>query len=385
MKMKKILPFLLMLLWFSGARAIIVNNSTTSPTSEDSLSFVFYSLDSLGNSTTADSLFILVSSPTGTIAFKDSMAIGDGRITSTTIRGKQFYSFSDQVSNLDGTGVEGAYSISLLAFKSSYDLLTANNYSFQITAEELSDQLSLIGDSVIVKGGLIDSTILARTVWNTPQSGHTVSGSFGKFLDTEVSGISSGSGAYSYTLHLYDSLLDQSVSGISVAIRNLTQTALIAVGGSNSSGILNVNLDADSFMVTASGPGYTFAAYDTVIVTGAGFDTLYGYSFDPGNPATLVFCRVYGFLYLPNGVVEQGVTVTASLPGGVVRYSNLIISPFLVSTTTDSVGYFFLDLIRSNLLIPAATKYEISISRKDGTIMRKRFVIPDSPNWMITW
>lgn len=364
---------------------MIVNNSTTSPTSEDSLSFVFYSLDSLGNPVTADSLFVLVSSPSGAIAFKDSMAISDGRITSTTIRAKQFYSFADQVSDLDGSGAMGAYSISLLALKNSYNLLTANSYTFQITADELSDQLALIGDSVNVKGGTIDSTFLARTIWNTPQSGHTTAGTFGKYLDTEVSGISSGTGAYSYTLHVYDSLLNQSVSGITVMVRNLTQTALLAVGGSNSSGEVALNLDADSFMVTASGPAYTFAAYDTVIVTGAGADTLFGYSFDPGSPATPSFCRTYGYLYLPDGTAEEGASVTATIPSGVVRFGNLIISPYSVSTTTDSIGYFYLDLIRSNLLIPSGTKYEISISRKDGTIMRKRFEIPDSSGWLITW
>ena len=49
------------------ANAVIVNNSVSSPTAEDSLSFVFYSLDSLGNPTSADSLYIMVTGPDGAI------------------------------------------------------------------------------------------------------------------------------------------------------------------------------------------------------------------------------------------------------------------------------------------------------------------------------
>lgn len=140
----------------------IVNNSTTSPTAEDSLSFVFYSLDSLGNPTTADSLYLLVSGPSGGVVYRDSAAISDSRVTSTTIRAKQFYSFKEQVSNLDGAGSVGHYALTILAKKIAGDLLTPNVFSFQIVSEELSDQLALIGDSVEVKGGAVDSNRTER-------------------------------------------------------------------------------------------------------------------------------------------------------------------------------------------------------------------------------
>jgi len=376
--------------------ASIVNNSTSSPTAEDSLSFVFYSLDSIGNPTTADSLYILVTGPTGTVVYKDSVASSDSRITSTTVRGKQFYSFAEQVSDIDGSGAAGHYVITLLAKKNNGDLLTPNTYSFQIISEELSDQIALIGDSVYVKGGAVDSnrtemggsgdsTSMARWVWNAPQINHTTSGSFGKYLDTEVSGISGGAGAYSFTVVTFDSSVSQTVPQAALAVRNVSQTSLIATGRTGNEGTAMFNLDADSFVVVATAPGYSFDAYDTIVVSGTGSDTIFGDQFDPGSPSAPQLCRVYGFLYDITGQPEEGASVTACLPSGVVQYVVVVVSPYSVSTTTDSSGYFYLDLIPSDSLIPPGTKYEFTISRTDGTILRQRLTVPDSTQWRLTW
>ncbi len=384
------------LLTVSTPTASIVNNSTSSPTAEDSLSFIFYSLDSMGNATTADSVYILVTGPNGDVVYKDSLTPSDSRVTVTTIRGKQFYSFADQVANLDGSGSPGSYAISLLAKKNSGDLLTPNTYVFQIISTELSDQLALIGDSVYVKGGAVDSnrteqggsgdsTSLARWVWNTPQTNHTVSGTFGKYLDSEISGLSAGSGAYSYTIVAFDSSVSQVVPQTSVAVRNVAQTSLLASGATGSDGAVSFNLDTDSFVVVATAPGYTFAAYDTIVVSGSGSDTVYGDQFDPGVPSSPGLCRVYGYLYDINGVPETGASVTAHLPSGVVRFSGGIVSPFAVATTSDTTGYFYLDLIPSDSLIPSGTKYELSISRTDGTVLRQRLVVPDTTAWPLSW
>lgn len=378
------------------ALASIVNNSTSSPTAEDSLSFVFYSLDSLGNPITADSVYILVVGPNGAVAYKDSVVASDNRISSTTIRGKQFYSFADQVSDIDGTGEVGKYTITLLAKNNSDNLLTPNTYWFQIISEELSDQIAQIGDSILVKGGAVDSnrtemggsgdsTSIARWVWNTPQTNHTANSTFGKYLDTEVSGISGGSGAYSFTVVTFDSSIGQAVPKTGLAVRNVSQTSLIAVGQTDNEGEASFNLDADSFVVIATAAGYLFKAYDTVLVIGTGVDTVYGYQFDPGAPSSPYLCRVYGFLYDIKGESEVGASVAAHLPSGVAQFADGIVSPFSVSTTSDSSGYFFLDLIPSDSLIPTGVKYEFTISRTDGTILRQRLAVPDSTQWRLTW
>ena len=392
--MRKLFLFGVGLLSAATLFGAIVNNSTSTPTAEDSLSFVFYSVDSLGNATTADSFYILVSGPSGSIAYKDSAAIADSRVSSITIRSKQFYSFKDQVSNLDGAGAAGSYCLTILAKKNAGGLLTPNVYLFQIISNELSDQLALIDDSVNVKGGAVDSnrtelggdsTMTAGWVWNAPQSNHTVSGSFGKYLDTEVSGVSSGSGAYSFTIQTFDSGVGLAIPYASVGVRSVDQSSLIAVGRCDNLGRASFNLDADSFLVVASASSYVFGGYDTVVVTGAGVDTIFCDQFDPGAPTFPTLCRVYGHLYTANGVAEEDAAVSAWLPSGVARFGITVISPAPVSTTSDSTGYFYLDLVPSDSLTPVGTKYEFTISRSDGTILRQRLAVPDSSSWRLTW
>jgi len=432
--MKKLLIGMLLVFSAPLVSGGIVNNSTSSLTSEDSLSFVFLSLDSIGNPTTADSLYLLISGPRGSLVLKDSMAIGDSRITSTTIRGKQFYSFADQVSDLDGSGADGSYVICLLAKINSTGLLTPSTFSFQVISEELSDQIALIGDSVYVKGGAVDSnrtelgpgpdsmsvarwvwntpsawhttagtfgkyldtevsgagggpdsTSVARWVWNTPQSSHTTAGTFGKYLDTEVSGLGSGSGTYSVTLVARDSSTSQVVPGVSLSVRNLDQSSLIAVGLTDIYGAVTFNLDVDTYLVAATAPGYIFDAYDSVEIIGVGTDTLSGYAFDPGTPSSPSLCRVYGHLYGVSGLPAEGVRVAVFLPDGVVRSGTMIVSPFSIETTSDSAGYFYFDLIPSDSLLPIGSGYEFSITRTDGGILRQRLSVPVQPSWRLTW
>jgi hypothetical protein len=357
---------------------------------------VFYSLDSCGNPTTADSVFILTIAPAGQAAYKDSVTTSDSRVSSVTVTGKQFYTFADQVSNIDGPGQPGHYTITLLAKNNSTSLLTPNTFTFQIIADELSDQIAQIDDSVLVKGGAVDSNrtetgstvdsgSVAAWVWNTPQGNHAGGGTFGKYLDTEVSGISSGSGAFAYTLVAFDTSINQVIPWASLAIRNISQSALIASGRTGSDGAVTFNLDPDSFIVVATAVGYIFDAYDTLVVTATGIDSICGDRFDPGSPDSPALCRVYGYIFDIGGQPETGATVSAHLPQGGVQFSTAIVSPFAVATQADSSGYFYLDLIPSDSLTPPGTKYEFTVTRTDGTILRQRVAVPDSSSWLLTW
>ncbi len=394
--MKTVTIVLILMAVTTTVTAAVVNNSTTAPTSEDSLAIIFYSLDSLANPNSADSVFILVAGPSGNVTYRDSVAVTDPRITAPAVAGKQFYLFSEQVSEIDGTGAHGGYTLSLVAKNNADQLLTPNTYHFQIVSSELSDQLARINDSIFVLGGAVDSNrteqgggsdsvSIARWVWNTPQANHNQSATFGKYLDTEISGVSGGTGAYSVTLVVYDSSLDQTVPGAQVVVRNIEQTAQLAMGGSDSNGRISFNLDTDSFLVAASAPGYLFSPFDTLVVTGPIIDTVHGFPFDPGTPASPSLCRVWGYLYGLTGQPEFGVAVSLWLPGGVVTLNGTIISPVMVTTSTDSTGYFAVDVIPSDLLNPPDTKYEITITRTDGAILRQRLAVPDYGSWQLTW
>lgn len=244
--------------------------------------------------------------------------------------------------------------------------------------------LAAIDDKSAFKDN-IDSTNLVQWIWNTPQLNHITAGTFGDYLDADISGLGSGSGAYAYSLLVLDTANNQPVENISVTIRNLLQTSLIAGGATNANGLAVFNLNADSYLAIPAGAGYLFDQSDTIVVSASSVDTLRGYPFDPGQPFTPGLCRVFGFLYNVSGLAESGATITALLPKGVVQHNSTIISPFKVSTLSDTTGYFYLDLIPSDSLVPVGELYEFSINRSDGSILRKRLRVPDSSSWQLTW
>jgi len=239
-------------------------------------------------------------------------------------------------------------------------------------------------DSARGSAGGLDSAMLARAVWNAPSAHHTVAGTFGDYLDARVSGFGSGGGAFTATLTATDTLVGQTVPGVRVVVRNLEQTSLLAVGRTDPSGQVRFNLDAGSFLVIADAPGYLFAPFDTLTVTGATIATMAGRRFDPGTPAAPTLCRVYGFVYDVTGMPNPGAVVSAGLPKGVSRTDEMIVSPSAVTTVTDTAGYFYLDLIPSDLL-DGAPKYEVTIARTDGTILRKRITAPSQASWALSW
>ncbi|UCG60700.1 MAG: hypothetical protein JSV52_10225 [Candidatus Zixiibacteriota bacterium] len=233
--------------------------------------------------------------------------------------------------------------------------------------------------------GDIDSASIAGWVWNTPQENHGQEGTFGKYLDSEVSGIGAGSGLYAHSIVAYDSTISQVVPGVRLAVRNLDQTSLLAVGITGTNGKVSFNLDADDYLVVGSATGYLFQPYRTITVPGSPADTVYGARFDPGLPSSPGLCRVYGHIYDLTGAPESGVTVTAAMPAGVHRFGGLIVTPNYVSTSTDADGYFLIDLIPSELLTPSGSVYEFTISRPDGTILRQRTAVPNQTTWQLTW
>jgi len=242
-------------------------------------------------------------------------------------------------------------------------------------------------DSVAFQGSgnSLTAAQVATAVWNEPQNQHLTAGTFGLYLDAQVSGISSGSGQFSYGILCYDSTTDQPLPGVDVVLRSIDQSALIALGRTNTIGTVAFNLDTDSLLAIASAPGYLFSSFDTIRIFGPGVDTVYGDQFDPGAPSTPGLCRVFGYVSDLQTSPETLVTVSARLPHGVVRSGNLVVSPFSVTTQTDTLGYFYLDLIPSDSLVGTDVTYEITIDRSDGTILRKHINVPAQTSWQLVW
>jgi len=339
----------------------------------------------------------------------DSTESGSGLITysggiDSTMRLKQLIVEGDngtgasvKIENISGTavaiGVSGGigHGLYLEGHGGGFDLngdihgaIDSVRYVSKIAADTIANRVK--EDSLVYRGGGSgDSASIARWVWNTPQDNHTGDGTFGKYLDAEISGVGVGGGLYSFRITAYDSSIDQTISGARVIIRNLAQTSLIALGSTDSQGEIEFNLDADSFLVAAYSHGYVFNAFDTVVVSGGGEDTIRAYRFDPGQPSDPALCRVWGFLYDLTGRPESGSAVSAWLPSGTAKSGGLIITPSKVETVSDSTGYFYLDLIPGGDLEPDGTMYEITINRSDGTILREGVDVPDQPVWQLTW
>jgi len=267
---------------------------------------------------------------------------------------------------------------------------TGRDFNATIDIDDISGQF----DSANFEAGAISASIdavtlgaMADSVWDKNRDGHTTTGSFGYFIDTQISSVSSpgGSGLYPVTIIAFDSSLAQVIPGARAAVYNAELTAMIASGVSDSEGILQFNLDAGDYVIAAAAPGYIFSVYDTMAVSSSMTDTIAAYSFDPGQPAVADLCRVYGFVYGIDGTALDNISVTAQLSGQTVRYGNMIITPYQTETVTDTAGYFYLDLIPSDSLTPTGTGYLISVGSSDGAILKKEIVVPDSENWQVTW
>lgn len=349
--------------------------------------------DSLQKPTYVGNLYSVAGNTSAASAFR-SMLDGTGgsalSLGLLNINGANGASGSFRVTNNSGsaavlTGYSNGHGLSLVGQGTGSGLNAIGGVSGWDFNADLHGSVDTVLKGVAGSGGGNDSVSIARWVWNTPQGNHATDGTFGRFLDVEVSSLAAGSGAWSFTVVAVDSSVDQTVPNAIVSIRNLEQTALVAVGTTNSLGRAWFNLNSGAYLAIVISPGYAFPAYDTISVLGPGADTVLGYQFDPGAPSSPSLCRLYGYLYGINGLPESAASIAASLPKGVVRSGQLVVSPFAVSTATDANGYFFLDLIPSDSLQPSGSAYEISISRNDGTILRKRLTVPAQPTWRLTW
>jgi hypothetical protein len=246
--------------------------------------------------------------------------------------------------------------------------------------------IAIKDDSLIYQG---DFSVLSTEIADSLKNRDSLifsEGFWHKIANRSDSGsVSSEQGIYSFTLTVIDSANSQTVSGVKVSVQNLNQTTLAAFGYTDINGIITMNLYPDSFLVNSFAPGYIFNAYDTIVVSADYSDSLFGYNFDPGMPSSPGLCRVYGYLFDINGTALENINISASLPGGVVRYGGSIISPFEITTATDTSGYFTLDLIPSVSLNPTGELYEFTITISDGTILRQRLEVPDLTNWQISW
>ncbi len=411
MRLVIVLALCLILTAATANAALVVSTSQ-----RDTLSIPFRALDSLGNDVdlaAGDSLYVTVFSPGGSIVHKDSMAYDDASIVAAEwedYEGPGQYVLVELVRTLIGnSSSRGVYSYHITVDdNTAADLITTSTGSFQVVNIAVESSLDSAASAMVVASEALDSLesfsiklaeILdsVNTVLTTPalatvteSDKHKIAGFVNDSLTASHGSGSwaasgTGSGAYSTTIIAYDSLKRQPLSGVALSIYNLSQTSLKAAVSSDIDGHGDVNLDADTHIVVATAPGYSFPPYDTIVIAGSQSDTVYGVYFQPGFPSLPELCRVWGFVFDVRGYPLAGGQVTAYLPSGAARVNTIILTPTAVSTVIDSTGYFYLDLFPSALLQPTGTPYEFSITQDNGSVLRRRVVVPTNTAWQLTW
>lgn len=194
-----------------------------------------------------------------------------------------------------------------------------------------------------------------------------------------------GSGAYPCTLLVLDIGSGSAVAGASVRLLNSEESATAALGSSDPNGQVIFSLDAHQYRAFACAGGYNQLFVPTLIEvdTYGASDTIWLSRFDPGSAPLAALCRVYGYVEGLDGRGIAGVTVTARIVKSPLTLEGVVISPFALTTITDSAGYWYLDLIPNGSLEPDDTKYELTIYHPSGTILRRQATIPSESSYWI--
>ena len=276
----------------------------------------------------------------------------------------------------------------------------AASVNYRVIDDEVGNYLSKLsadGDSLKDTLGLLlhlpDTARIARAAWSdnvVARKDRRIGwGDTVNVVNSAPGGGGSGvgSGAYACTLFVTESSSGSAVQGVFLRVMNSTETATAATRTTNSNGRAIFSLDAATYKVFPYLTGYNFAALpQSVQVSSSGAnDTLSATQFSPGESPMASLCRVYGYVKLLNAENLAEVAVMARIQNSPLLYQGAVISPYAVSTITDSTGYWYLDLYANSKLSPAGTKYDFSFYYPSGTILRRQITVPDSVSFWFRW
>jgi hypothetical protein len=202
-------------------------------------------------------------------------------------------------------------------------------------------------------------------------------------IDADIAGLSiSGGGSEACTLLVKQNGISP-IQGARIVIRSLDQTATRVPGLSTDiNGRRIVELDMASYFISVTANNYV-SIYDTLDVHRDSVWQLSMTPFDPGNPPSPELCRVYGWVYDISGNDLAGATISAEIPSDYqpVKYGNIVITPFKRSTTSDSSGYWQIDLFPNSVLSKTNSKYQFALEYPSGVILKSKVVVPDTVSW----
>jgi hypothetical protein len=191
----------------------------------------------------------------------------------------------------------------------------------------------------------------------------------------------SGTGANQVIINTFQLPDSIPVIGTQVQVLNQDQSATVGLLNSNSSGQVVFALDNGIYKLRMYKSSWVFTVPESIIVSGNLSDTFYANLFNPGNPPAANLCRVYGWIRDLKGQPLAGVTVEAKISTTPLRYQSVLISSFYKTTSTDSDGYWYLDLYPNSALTPSNTQYDFTIYIPNGTILRMKTAVHQQSSW----
>jgi len=194
-----------------------------------------------------------------------------------------------------------------------------------------------------------------------------------------------GTGASQVTITTKQTSDSAEVCGVQVQVLNLSQTSTLGLLSTNSSGKATFALDNDTLLVRMYKPGWIFNVPETLKVSGSTDTVYFADLFDPGSPPSADLCRVYGWIRDIQNLPLSGAKIEAAVKTVPLKYQGVIISPYFRSTSTDSDGYWHLDLYPNSDLYPYNTEYEFLIYGDNGTILRLKKAVPEQSSWELSF
>ena len=342
-----VIIFLILPLWYNHGNLYamdvfpeVVGNKTS-----DSITLTFETFDTTALPLLAnpDSLKILRFDPEG--ALFDSLGENDGRVNNiregsyrVRFRGSDGYStagdYSVRVYAFVGGQIRGASSCGYYVIENNWDALDTIIKNIKAVRDTLDDGFasqngqSYLDASISSRSNLTSSDNIGINWQDIDNTGsfqylpNTILGSVSSMVLVDTAQIArsvwdddvvaetsrrvdlslcqgGGAGEYACSLYVFSQTDSAALQGVSVRIMNSDQNATIAVGLSNSSGLVTAYLDSAQYKIWAYKAGVEFADLpDSIVVEAPSTnDTIWGGSFDPGNPSGADLCLVYGWVY----------------------------------------------------------------------------------------
>jgi hypothetical protein len=220
-------------------------------------------------------------------------------------------------------------------------------------------------------------------MWNRLQNLHSIPGSFGYFVDAQISGISSpaGDGMYTFQVMVIDSTngADTVLPFVYVAMNNQAQSASSFNTTTDENGLAIFNMNSGDYVVLVGQHAYQ-AIVDSVTISGAAVDTIYTYRIArDGTAIAFRFQR-------PNGTHYAGAIVEVDLvapDGGLLNSGDTLIGEaheWSVTETADDQGLCTVYLY-PNSIWPDSTYYKFRAHDRTGRIKLitdRRGQVPDT-------